>query len=402
MIGYELLSGARPFTGPDYRDQHLNKHPGPLTGIPDSLGALVEECLYKAPGARPGPAAIHSRLERATAAASSRGVARLQEANRANVIRHGEIGRQASALQSEADRRQELANVAVQALERIAKTLRDVITDSAPSASLSTGLEVGWTIALNRAELRLAPPMTAPPNPCGARGKPAFEVIAFSELNLNMTADRLGYQGRSHSLWYCDAQEAGRYQWFETAFMTPGIRLAMTRQEPFALKPGEDAASAFAVAWPDRAQIAWPFTPLSVGELDNFMSRWTEWFADASKENSPGPVPFPNDPLGKAGGNAEARGAGHGSGPSSTPGRRIAYVTVPPGPGATATAAVTTCPAAPVTGSPLVMPSRSNSSRYATTFSASLRCPDLETMQDWISRWAAFRILAVAPAPGDR
>ena len=91
-----------------------------------------------------------------------------------------------------------------------------------------------------------------------------------------MSKDRHGYEGRSHSLWYCDAQEAGRHQWFETAFMIPGIRLAMTRQEPFALKPGEDAAGAGAAAWPDRVQIAWPFTPLNVGELDDFMSRWTD------------------------------------------------------------------------------------------------------------------------------
>jgi eukaryotic-like serine/threonine-protein kinase len=33
-----------------------------------------------------------------------------------------------------------------------------------------------------------------------------------------MPADDSGYEGRGHSLWYCDAREAGRYQWFETAF----------------------------------------------------------------------------------------------------------------------------------------------------------------------------------------
>ena len=297
VIGYELLSGARPFTGPDYRDQHLNKIPAPLAGVPDSLAALVEECLYKAPGARPGPAAVLSRLERVTAAAASRGVARLQAANRANVIRQGEIGRQASALQSEADRRRDLAAVAVQALTRIASTLRDVITDSAPSASVSTGIEPWWTIALNRAELRLAPPATATPDPWGPRGKPAFEVIAYSELNLHTSADPGGYEGRSHSLWYCDAREAGRYQWFETAFMIPGIRLAMTRQEPFALIPGPDSLGAVAAAWPDQAQVAWPFTPLNAGELDDLISRWTEWFADASEGKLARPGSLPERPV---------------------------------------------------------------------------------------------------------
>jgi hypothetical protein len=89
-----------------------------------------------------------------TAAAASRGVARLQAANRANVIRQGEIGRQASALQSEADRRRDPAAAGVQALTRIASVLRDVITDGAPSASVSTGIEPWWTIALNAIKRR--------------------------------------------------------------------------------------------------------------------------------------------------------------------------------------------------------------------------------------------------------
>ena len=52
----------------------------------------------------------------------------------------GDISRE-EGLRCGADRRKEPAAVAVQALKRMATTLRDVITDSAPSASVSTGLE---------------------------------------------------------------------------------------------------------------------------------------------------------------------------------------------------------------------------------------------------------------------
>ena len=58
VIAYEMLAGFRPFPGPgleDYRDQHLHNDPPPLEGVPALLAALVEECLYKAPGARPTP-----------------------------------------------------------------------------------------------------------------------------------------------------------------------------------------------------------------------------------------------------------------------------------------------------------------------------------------------------------
>ena len=131
----------------------------------------------------------------------------------------------------------------------------------------------------------------------GIQGTPPFEVIAYSELNLHMSPDPGGYEGRSHALWYCDAREEGKYQWFETAFMIPGIRLAITRQEPFALIPGPDALGALAAAWPDRAQIAWPFTPLNPGELDDLISRWTEWFADASEGKLARPGSLPERPV---------------------------------------------------------------------------------------------------------
>jgi hypothetical protein len=282
IMAYELLSGSLPFTGPDFRDQHLNRAPAPLTTAPASLAALAEECLYKAAEARPSPANILARLGRAADPAPSAGLARLAQANRANVARRSEVGRQASAHQSEAERRQALADTAGQALTRVAATLRDAIMNAAPSASLSTGLKIGWTVQLDRAELRLAPPVTAAPNPWGSQGTPAFDLIAFSEIDLAMPSDHSGYEGRSHSLWYCDAQEAGRYQWFEMAFMLSPFAAKLARQDPFSLDPGEEAARAVRGGIAD-IQVAWPFTAVIVGELDEFISRWAGWLAEAAQ-----------------------------------------------------------------------------------------------------------------------
>jgi len=119
----ELLSGSLPFTGPDFRDQHLRNDAAPLAAAPTALAALVEEFLYKAADARPSPANILARLARVTEAAPSGGLARLQQVDRANVARKGEIGRRASVQQSEAERRSALAATAMQALTRIAVTL---------------------------------------------------------------------------------------------------------------------------------------------------------------------------------------------------------------------------------------------------------------------------------------
>jgi serine/threonine-protein kinase len=62
IIAYELLAGSRPFAGPDFREQHLHNTPPSLPGIPATLDALVQECLYKAPAARPSPANLSARL----------------------------------------------------------------------------------------------------------------------------------------------------------------------------------------------------------------------------------------------------------------------------------------------------------------------------------------------------
>lgn len=68
IMAHELFSGRRPFRGPaleDYRDQHLHEAPPALEGASPRLASLVEECLYKAPGARPSPANLVARLEQA-------------------------------------------------------------------------------------------------------------------------------------------------------------------------------------------------------------------------------------------------------------------------------------------------------------------------------------------------
>jgi eukaryotic-like serine/threonine-protein kinase len=295
IIAYELLSRSLPFKGPDlheFREQHLHSTPAQLSNAPAALGALIEECLYKPPEARPSPSNVLARLARAAEAPPSVGLAKLEEANRVNVIRRGEAGRQESAYQSEAERRKALLDAATKGLARVADALKEALTQAAPSASLSKGLDPGWTMQINGAELRLAPPVATPSNPWGSWSAPAFEVIAHSVLSLRIPANRSGYEGRSHSLWYCDAQEAGRYQWFETAFMNSPLIAKVGRQDPFALNPGEEAAKA---VWNGMAefQAAWPFTAVSIGDLDEFISRWAGWFADAvqGQLNRPSAMP---------------------------------------------------------------------------------------------------------------
>ncbi len=80
VVAYELLAGVSPFLGPerhDYRRQHLEDIPGPISGVPPRLQALIDSCLYKSPEARPRPQDLRDQLDGGVQAASD-SVRRLQ------------------------------------------------------------------------------------------------------------------------------------------------------------------------------------------------------------------------------------------------------------------------------------------------------------------------------------
>ncbi|MEV0271516.1 serine/threonine-protein kinase [Hamadaea sp. NPDC050747] len=300
VIAYELFAGEPPFRGPyqhDFRQQHLHDDPGHLAAAPALFAALVEECLYKSPGSRPSPSNLLARLSKLERPAPTGGLAKLNEANRTQVKRRSDLDRQKAASRSEDERREDLAQDAVKALLRISETLRTEITEAAGTASVQLGKNGGWSIRLGSAQIEFDPWSVTSRAPWGSWTPPAFEVIAHSALGIRIPPNRSEYEGRVHSLWFCDAQQAGRYQWFETAFMVSPMIPRRRRQNPFGFDPCEEAAKAL---WTGIAewQVAWPFTPLAVGDLDDFVSRWAGWFADAANGSMghPGRMPEGSPP----------------------------------------------------------------------------------------------------------
>lgn len=301
IIAYELLSGQRPFEGTveELRHQHLHTDAPALKGIPTPLEALVEECLYKAADARPRPANARQRLERVNQPPATGGLAQLEAANRAEVGRRAEQARQESEAQTEDDRRRALDKSARQSVGRIVDELQQAILSAASAAAAQGGAE-SWAIKLNQATLSFS--LSSGPTPISRRtdspAAPAFDVVTCGKLILNIPQNRYGYRGRSHSLWFCDAQVAGEYRWFETAFMKMALMGSQPSEVPFALNPGPEAAAAVGPGLMEY-QAAWPFTPLTVGELDDFIGRWSSWFAAAAQGqlNIPGTMPE-RDPNG--------------------------------------------------------------------------------------------------------
>ncbi|MGW6973774.1 serine/threonine protein kinase [Streptomyces sp. NPDC054952] len=279
VMAYELLEGTRPFNGPhehDYQEQHLHGTPPPLNTAPALLAALVTECLFRAPGGRPAAGNVLERLTRITTTALTGGLAALAEANRAEAVRRAEADRQASAQASEAERREDLLEAAQASLRLISDQFLTAITSIVSTAVVKRSSAEGWNVRLSDARLTFSAA-----TPAGARWDNPFDVVAYAVIDLRVPQDRYGYEGRSHCLWYADAQTVDRYQWFETAFMESPMLGGTAPVAPFALKPDSGARQALSPVIGTR-QVAWPFTPLSTGDLDGFIDRWTGWLAKAA------------------------------------------------------------------------------------------------------------------------
>ena len=143
---------------------------------------------------------------------------------------------------------------------------------------------------------------------CEPEVRPAFDVAAHAEIGVKMLSDmtatrvdgkHTGDRGRVHSLWYCDAFEADRFEWAELGFVVtkedgtlfPGEGIA-----PTARAPGPRVAAALA-ARGGTLQLGYPFIALSGEEARwEFAERWLGWFADATLEKFQRGMLSPIDP----------------------------------------------------------------------------------------------------------
>jgi len=196
------------------------------------------------------------------------------------VARQSESERLASEARSDTERHNDLFRSASVLLTNLYDELSNSIMEAAPSVKqyAGGGKRNGKTFNLGTAQLELVPIGKTPTNPWEWE-PPAFDVIAQAGVILRIPRDRYDFEGRSHSLWYCYAFEAGRYEWIETAFMITPLSSKSTIMRPFMADPGIEAAKSL---WNGMAefQLAWP---LETVETDTFIDRWSNWFADAAQ-----------------------------------------------------------------------------------------------------------------------
>lgn len=282
VIAYELLTGERPFRGVDaaeLRDQHLTKKAPALTVGTRRLRVLVEECLYKAPEARPTAAAVLERLTTAAEESSEAGASKLGRVNQVVVQAEADRHTEKVAEAEETDRRDQLFAAALQSFSTFPEELLQVIRNEAPAAAIaarSSQNDQGMKVSLKGASLEISHP-----SPVGSWGGP-FTVIAAAEIVVSREhRDTYGWLGRSHSLWFCDPYEKGRFAWYELAFMS-GPFGGGPAEEPYALRPSGGTAAQVFTNVIGSIQLGWPVEELDRAEPSEFVDRWIGWFADAA------------------------------------------------------------------------------------------------------------------------
>lgn len=303
VVLYESIAGAHPFLGPDvedYREQHMHHDAPSLADVPPAVASLIKECLYKTPGSRPSPDTFLNRLERNSTIVASGGLGALQQANQQQVESEMAAQLEATMNREELQSREQLADTARRELTNIAGNLKDAITAAAPTARVvSAGrYDVEWRLELGSATLDFNRIVEHAKEDWGDWESPSIDVIAYASLDVSMIVNSLGYEGRGHSLWYCDAQKRGEYGWYEVAFMiSPLIPKSMLGsnggvREPCQLNPSEGSAKAL---WRGMAewQLARPFILLKDGAIDEFIDRWAGYLAVASSGSLNRPSTMP-------------------------------------------------------------------------------------------------------------
>ena len=302
VMAYELLEGHLPFQGqtPEtLREQHLHTAPPNLSIEAPRLQVMIRECLNKAAGARPTADWVLRQLAHATDAPASPGIQQLQQVSQQYSAQRSQALAEDEQRRTLLERRKELFQDACRSFEHFRSTLQNTIVDNTRLAKIEerseqTNLGDKITISivtLVAARLKFVGPRIIQPE----RWSGPFEVIACASIELLQTSTHNDYPGRSHSLWYCDALQEGRFEWFELAFMDSPLFGGRRRMEPYAAQP-EGISIAF-----DRVigatQLAWPLEQLDRADPKEFVGRWIGWFAEASDSKLFKPSTMPEKPV---------------------------------------------------------------------------------------------------------
>lgn len=285
VTAFLLLTGKFPFADAnpqseeDVKQWHLQGTvPRPKSGS-SPLDSLVVRMLMKAPEARPTARDVREKAETIANADGPKfeAMGQLHDLAAERDLANAEADRQRAEGTTREEQRHRLSVSANSLADMFMSNLKDNLESVSGIERRET---MGETIyRLGQGTLLISPMESVREIP-----EIPFDVVSAFSMTVEQDTDagNWNWNGRSHSLWFCDVEEEGVYDWYETAFhrVFGGQR---PRINPYARTPLDaDAQSALSPAI-SSVQVARKFFRIDDEHADEFVNRWIEYFAQAAQ-----------------------------------------------------------------------------------------------------------------------
>jgi eukaryotic-like serine/threonine-protein kinase len=278
-IGYTLLTGKPPFSGPtteDYKNQHLHDEPPLLPECSSLLKSLLLMTLRKVPESRPSFERIPKILEtviKKQIENSGKRLSALAEAGASVVQQQAEEESKEAKERAERERRNALAQQAEAIFIKVREELFLDILAAAPAAIQ----EDNSRIRLGKAVLIMQ--LIGEPVGYPAESFPLskWDVVLGGKIVVRQDTPRYIW---SSSLWFSKIVQNGNYRWREVSYFGSPFLNGKSGFEPHYL---EDIVHADEASGPGIAAYQVAFGPQSIDDedVDDFKERWCNLFTKA-------------------------------------------------------------------------------------------------------------------------
>ena len=290
VTAYRLLTGEYPFSGEgvvsdeEIRQWHQSgKIPPPNSGS-SQLDSLIIRTLMKAPEARPTARTVRDRLSTIEEGPKFGAVEKLHELAAEQDLARADAGRQISEQTTRKENRQRLVGSGKALADMFMSNLKESLESVSGIHKEERMGEIYYRFG--QGTLIISPIQSIDEIP-----SMPFDVVASFSMTIEQVKDNMNWNGRQHSLWFCDAEEKESYDWYETAFHR--IRGQRPRLEPYALIPLDgDAQMAFSPVI-HTVQIARKLIRVSDEQADEFINRWLTYIGEATNGQLAYPLMLP-------------------------------------------------------------------------------------------------------------
>lgn len=290
VTAYRLLTGEYPFSGtrPLSREEIMHWHINGEIPRPNSrssqLDSLVVRMLMKAPEARPTARDVRDRLSTIEEGPKFSAVGKLHDLAAEQDLARAEADRQRSELTTREQNRHRLVGSAKSLADMFMSNLKGSLESVSGIQRNERMGEIYYRFG--QGKLTISPVQSIAEIPIMP-----FDVIAIFSITIEQDKDQMNWNGRQHSLWFCDAEEEGLYDWYETAFHQ--LRGQRPRIEPYALSPMDRDAQLSFSATVHNVQVARKLLRVSDEKADEFVNRWLEYTAQAAEGGLSFPMILP-------------------------------------------------------------------------------------------------------------